>query len=153
MPSLAGSNATRSEDPKGWKSPLEPGESLLFPPRYTEVETVRESLLHLLHQSPSSAGLSQTRWTLQGVLQATHEWLRLGSVPGMSQLFHRLKLHWKRGRYHVHSPDEQYLLKLRTIKLHLLGAENEKRTFVFVDEFTLYRHPSLACAYEPAGQR
>ncbi len=51
----------------------------------------------------------------------------------------------------MHSPDEQYLLKLRTVKLHLIRAEPEKKIFVFVDEFTLYRHPSLACAYQPAG--
>ena len=83
-------------------------------------------MLHLLAQSPRIADLSQTRWTLQGLLQATHDWLRLHSLPGMSQLLRRLKIHWKRGRYHVHSPDEHYLLKLRTVKLHLMRPARKK---------------------------
>jgi hypothetical protein len=71
----------------------------------------------------------------------------------MSQLLKRLKIAWKRGRNHVHSPDGDYLAKLRAVKINLLRTGREQRIFVFADEFTLYRHPSLANAYEQQGKR
>jgi hypothetical protein len=108
--------------------------------------------LHLLHQAPSSLGQTQTRWTLKGILQATQPWLRLHSVGGISRLLKRLKIAWKRGRYHVHSPDSNYVAKLRSVKLNLLQAGDRQRVFVFADEFTLYRHPSLANAFEQQGK-
>jgi hypothetical protein len=64
----------------------------------------------------------------------------------------RLKIAWKRGRYHVHSPDSNYVAKLRSVKLNLLQAGDRQRVFVFADEFTLYRHPSLANAFAQRGK-
>jgi hypothetical protein len=81
--------------------------------------------------------------------------LRLNSLPGLSRLLRRVKVHWKRARAHVHSPDPHYLEKLRDIHLLLqpITDPGEAPGFLFEDEFTLYRHPSLAQAYEQVGRR
>lgn len=114
--------------------------------------TAQEGLLHLLHQLPPSTDQTQSRWTLEALLRATCDWLALHTLAGMSQLLKRLKISWKRGRYHVHSPDENYGAKLRLVKINLLKTRQDQRIFVFADEFTLYRSPSLAFAYEQQGK-
>lgn len=120
---------------------------------HPENSSAHEAILHVLHQTPVTTGLVRGRWTL-ALLLATCNWLRLKSLPGLSQLLHRLHIHWKRGRYHVHSPDENYIEKLRQVRiqLHRVPAEWEQMVFLFADEFTLYRHPSLAQTYEKAGR-
>lgn len=76
------------------------------------------------------------------------------SLGGLSQLLQRLKIHWKRARLHVHSPDPHYVEKLRDvwIVLRQVGEGGEQGVLLFADEFTLYRHPSLAQAFHPAGK-
>ena len=110
-------------------------------------------MLHILHQAPSQLGLEQTRWTLRALLRAVQAWLHLHSLPGLSRLLRRLKIHWKRGRYHVHSPDADYLDKLKDVwvLIRLVPAFWEEPVLLFADEFSLTRHPSLAQAYEQAG--
>jgi transposase len=77
----------------------------------------------------------------------------LHSLPGLSQLLSRLKIHWKRARQHVHSPDPDYVAKLREVRFQVQRVQrsDEPRVLIFEDEFTLYRQPSLAHAYEQAG--
>lgn len=129
------------------------GASPRFSPRYPDEETAREALLHIIHQAPQDVGQEGTRWKLETLL-AANGWLNLHTLPGMSQLLHRLRIHWKRGRHHVHSPDPDYLPKLYTIRVNLLGPEIdwEQTVFLFQDEFTFYRRPSLSFAYEAAGK-
>ena len=67
-------------------------------------------------------------------------------------MLRRLKVHWKRARQHVHSPDPCYVDKLRTVRFNSLAVVLERQAFVFEDEFTLHRQPSLAYAYEGAGR-
>jgi hypothetical protein len=76
-------------------------------------------------------------------------WLRLRSRPGLSRLLRRLGVRLKQARRHVHSPDGHYRDKLATIQLHLQSPDD----LLFADEFTLYRQPSLAQAYEQRGHR
>lgn len=110
-------------------------------------------MLHLLRQPLSAYGLSGTRWTLADVLQATHEQLRLHSLPGLSQLLRRLRIHWKRARAYLHSPDPYYIDKLRTVRMQFLAVPAlEGRVFFFEDELGFYRQPSLAYAYELMGR-
>jgi hypothetical protein len=129
------------------------GASPLFPPRYADKETAREALLHALHQAPQDSGHKRTRWTLQTFL-AANAWLELHTLPGMCQLLQGLKIHWKRARHHVHSPDPDYVAKLHTIRVNMLVPEMdwEQEVFLFQDELTFYRHPSLFFAYEAAGK-
>ena len=93
------------------------------------------------------------RWRLSTRLQAC-PWLGLHSLPGLSQLLPRLKIYWKRARHHVHSPDPHYVDKLRDVRVCVrqVQANPEQSVLLFEDEFTLYRHPSLAQAFEQAGK-
>lgn len=80
--------------------------------------------------------------------------MRLHSLGGLSRLLRRLKLHWRRARYHVHSPDPQYIDKLYDVWVHIrrVQDESEPSVLLFQDEFTLYRHPGLAQTFAAAGQ-
>lgn len=110
-------------------------------------------MLHTLHQAPQALGQKGTRWTLQTFL-AANDWLTLHTLPGMSQLLRCLRIHWKCARLHVHSPDPDYVAKLHTIRISVLplGIDWEQEVFLFQDELTFYRHPSLCFAYEAAGR-
>jgi hypothetical protein len=91
---------------------------------------------------------------LQSLLSALTGW-RVKSPAGLWQVLKRLKVAWKRARSHVHSPDPAYLEKLRSIWVHvrLVCQGLERVVLLWEDEFTLYRHPSLAHAYAPSGKR
>lgn len=130
------------------------GRKPAFSPRYADKETAREALLHTIHQVPQDVGQKGARWTLQTFL-AANDWLNLHTLPGMCQLLQRLKIHWKRARHHVHSPDPDYVEKLHTVRINLLGPEIDQSwvVFLFQDELTFYRHPSLFFAYEEAGRK
>lgn len=80
-------------------------------------------------------------------------WLRISTAGGLSQVLKRLRISYKRARQYVHSPDEYYDDKLGMIQLCLLKALYAPERFVFLyqDEFSYYRQPTLACAYEAEG--
>jgi hypothetical protein len=134
------------------KSSQDAGANLLFPPQYPNEEEAREALLHTLHQSPKERGQSGTRWKLQTLLMAC-KWLSLKSLAGLCQLLKRLRICWKRARAHVHSPDPHYIEKLSWVKVNFLNINLETQVFLFQDEFTFYRQPSLAWAYETVGKQ
>lgn len=71
----------------------------------------------------------------------------------MYQVLQRLKIHRKRGRAHLHSPDPDYVGKLRDVWLWIRVAQPdlEKQVVLFSDEFTFYRQPTLSYDYETAG--
>ena len=81
-------------------------------------------------------------------------WLRLNSAAGMWQLLKRLGISYKRGRDYVHSPDPNYEEKLSLIELMRLRSfyNPDRYTFLYLDELTYYRQPTLARAYEIAGK-
>ena len=96
--------------------------------------------------------MAQTRWTLQA-LRAVVPTFAGASLSGIWRVLHAARLHRKRGRDHIHSPDPAYQEKrahLATIRTHVetapLGA-----VLLFMDEVTYYRQPSLAAGYAPAG--
>ncbi len=72
---------------------------------------------------------------------------------GVSQLLKRLGIRYKRGRDYIHSPDPDYAAKVSYLTLCQMKAyyEPEKHVFVYLDEFSFYRQPSLASAYEAVG--
>jgi hypothetical protein len=106
----------------------------------------------VLHRAPRQFDHERSRWTLQDIL-ATCQWLQLHTRSGLSRLLTRLKIHWKRGRDHLYSPDADYLEKLRTVQVCLQRVWRDDPTAVllFEDELTYYRQPSVAQAYEAAG--
>jgi hypothetical protein len=69
------------------------------------------------------------------------------------QALERLRISYKRGRYCIYSPDRYYDDKRSQIQLQLLRAyyEPERYVFIYLDEFSYYRQPTLAGAYELKG--
>jgi hypothetical protein len=107
-----------------------------------------DALLHIVRQDPKLFGEKQNRWTLKAILRACPNW-KVKSVPGMSRLVRRLGIRYKRGRCRVHSPDPDYVAKLRDIKVLVKPqVETGSMVVLFQDEFTYYRQPSVARAYE-----
>jgi DDE superfamily endonuclease len=82
------------------------------------------------------------------------KWLNLETESGMSQLLKRVGIHYKRGRDHVHSPDPYYQAKIEEISAlkKRLEEYQGKEILLYLDELTYYRQPSLARAYEEAGE-
>jgi hypothetical protein len=108
----------------------------------------------VLGRDPHQFGVAHNRWRLADVPRAC-PWLRLTSVPGVSRLLRRLRMHLKRGQGHVTSPDPHYRAKLVTVRLALASSQAgpEREVVLFQDEFSYTRHPSLAPAYAPVGRR
>jgi transposase len=107
-----------------------------------------------LHRSPRQAGLPRSRWWLGGLRQAV--WVLRGyTLAGIWKLLKRLKLHYKRGREYLHSPDPDYNLKLTYIAAATQQAQaaSGQVVLLYQDELTYYRRPSLARAYAPAGSK
>lgn len=105
-----------------------------------------------MRREPALFGHQQSRWTLQAIAQSC-DWLRVTTAGGLSQLLDRLGISYKRARSYIHSPDEYYNEKLSLIQLCLLRAwyAPERYVFLYQDEFTCYRQPTLACTYECKG--
>lgn len=87
------------------------------------------------------------------MLIETLDWLRITTEGGMSQMLRRLRISYKRGRDYVHSPDPHYEEKRDLIKQiwQRVSTARELNEFLYMDEFTGYRQPTLARAYEASG--
>lgn len=111
-------------------------------------------MLDVLHRGPEAAGLTGTRWKLASI-RASVFWMHDLSVSGVWRLLRRLKVVGKRGRDYLHSPDPNYGAKLAEVEatLERVAQSDGKEVFVFGDELTFYRQPSLARDYEQAGSR
>lgn len=66
----------------------------------------------------------------------------------------RLGISLKRGRAYIRSPDRHYADKLSRIELARLRAKYapDRYVFLYLDEVTYYRQPSIAQAYEAKGR-
>lgn len=112
----------------------------------------RAEVSEVVHRSPRLFGHERSRWWLAGIRRGL-EWLSGLSLPGVWKLLRRLKVHYKRGRQYVHSPDPDYDTKLAAIAAATAVVRQEPTAYVLLyeDELTYYRRPSLACAYGLAG--
>jgi hypothetical protein len=106
----------------------------------------------VLHRDPHQFGHAQNRWTLASLMQSC-SWLHVSTPGSVCRLLQRLKISYKRGRDYVHSPDDHYEAKLALIADAQEAARREPGRYVLVyqDEFTYYRQPTLASAYEACG--
>lgn len=88
------------------------------------------------------------------MIKASCPWLELETEAGLWQLLKRLGISYKRGRDYIYSPDRAYEAKLSLIEQCRLRAyyAPEEYAFLYLDELTYYRQPSLARAYEASGQ-
>jgi hypothetical protein len=106
----------------------------------------------VVRREPRRLGHAQSRWSLAAIAQ-TCDWLRVTTAGGLSQILDRLGIHYKRARSYIHSPDASYDAKCSLLQLCLLRAWYQPESYIFLyqDEFTYYRQPRLARAYELKG--
>jgi transposase len=80
-------------------------------------------------------------------------WLAALSTGGVQRVLGRLKVRYRRGQAHLHSPDPAYDRKMEAV--HAARAEaaasDGRVAFVYQDEFTYYRRPGVAPALAPVG--
>lgn len=69
-------------------------------------EQAQAQVCALLQQAPWQAGLSRSRWWLDGIRQAI-SWLSDGCLATVQHTLARWKLVYRRGRRAVHSPDSR----------------------------------------------
>ena len=110
------------------------------------------AVLETIHRSPRVAGVDRSRWTLAALLTAIL-WLGGLSKSGLSRLLGRLGVRYRRGQEHVHSPDPEYDAKMAAVAAARAEAAARPGAVVFVyqDEFTTHRRPSVARAWQEEG--
>jgi hypothetical protein len=116
------------------------------------VAVVVEQVREVLAKAPRLAGLQRSRWWLAGLRQAVAS-LSSYSLAGIWKFLRRWRLHYKRGRAYLHSPDLDYNTKLAYIAAaHQQARQRPDQVKVlYLDEFTYYRRPSPARAYAERG--
>jgi hypothetical protein len=89
---------------------------------------------------------------LDGLRQVV-SWQQNLSLASIHRILRRLKIHYKRGRRYLHSPDPDYEEKMAAIRmaLELVEAYPECFVMVYQDELTYYRRPSVAQGYAESG--
>jgi len=105
-----------------------------------------------VHHDPRLYGEERSRWTLNGFRRAC-AWLHIATPAGIWGLLHRLDIRLKRAREHVHSPDLDYILKVRCVQVcfHRSLRSPEAAVVLFQDEMAYYRQPAVSTAYERRG--
>lgn len=105
-----------------------------------------------MQRSPTLLGIKRSRWWLEGLRQAV-SWLSSYTPAGVWKLLRAFGLHYKRGRTYTHSPDPDYDLKLLYVQAAFHQAQHDPHNVVFLyqDELTYFRRPSVARAYVPSG--
>lgn len=128
------------------------GRKPAFATRHTDEASARLELLHLVRREPRLFGYPRSRWTLE-MIKASCPWLELETQAGLWQLLKRLEISYKRGRDYLYSPDPYYEAKLSLIERCRLRAyyAPQDYAFLYLDEVSYYRQPSLARAYEASG--
>ncbi len=89
---------------------------------------------------------------MAGIRQAC-TWLEHHTIPSVCEILQQLKIHLKRARNYIHSPDPDYLGKLRDVRVVVQRARTAHglTVLLFLDEVSYYSEPTLAAAYEAAG--
>ena len=106
-----------------------------------------------MRQAPELHGVHRARWRLAD-LRAALRWLRDYSLPGIALALKRLKVSRQRGRLHLHSPDLAYHEKMAWLAhaRSLTFLPERRVVFLYGDEVSFYRQPTLADTYAPRGQ-
>lgn len=147
---MAGLNVTFSRGWTGCGSKPAADASRNFSP--LPVTTVQAEVTEQLHRAPRLFGLVRSRWWLAGLRQSVSAFASL-SLSAICKWLQRWHLRYKRGRQTLHSPDPDYNLKLSYLQAarHQAQQQPGKVVFLYMDEFTYYRRPSLARAYACQG--
>jgi uncharacterized protein YjiS (DUF1127 family) len=115
--------------------------------------TAKEALLRLVRRDPRQWGYDRTRWRLADLLAECSGW-QVETSSGMAGILRRLGISYQRGRHYVHSPDPDYADKMTYIQALLAQSRacTERLVALYLDEFTYYRQPTLAAAWEARNE-
>jgi DDE superfamily endonuclease len=105
-----------------------------------------------VHRPPRLYDLARSRWTL-AALATVVSWMAGLTCGGIHRILRRFRISYRRGQRHVHSPDLEYDSKLTIIAAARVEAvaNHDKKIFLYQDELTYYRRPTVAQAYAGAG--
>ena len=130
--------------------------NLLFPPQAQNIEEAQADLNILVACDPAQHGFSETRWTLEMLLQKIRQkGYILSTVGSLHRFLSRLDIHKNQARYAYRSPDPHYQGKLdfvEEIKKRVKESEGKELLF-YLDEFSYYRQPLLAKTWTRSDQK
>lgn len=142
----------RKKGAEGLKIKSGRGRKPSYSSKHQKLEEAKEEVQHLITRAPEQLDQEGNRWKLETIRNAC-PWMSDLTLSGVWRVLDQLEITLKRGRDHVHSPDPNYVQKLDDIVAAYEEAlkSNGRIVFVFSDEFTFYRQPSLARDYRPVG--
>lgn len=110
-------------------------------------------MLARIHDPPAQHGLRRSRWTLDLLRTHCEPLQRVRSRSGVWRRLHQWRLAWRRGRWHVTSPDPDYAVKVARVQAWCQAAHTDPAgvSVLFVDEYTCYRQPALGAAWHTRG--
>lgn len=118
----------------------------VFPPEQ------EQALRHQLQAAPDASQSNASRWSL-ALIRKSVGWLADYSLSGIWRLLNALKLHYKRGQQHMHSPDPDYALKAAEIQRCIQAARDDPKVVtLLLDEFSFHRWAEVAPVYAEAGR-
>jgi transposase len=93
-----------------------------------------------------------SRWTLAALSKAV-AWMACLKEAAVCRMLRRLGVRYRRGQEHLHSPDPDYDAKMRAVLAarHEAASRPGQVVFVYLDELTYYRRPSVANAWHHEG--
>ena len=105
----------------------------------------RESVLHVLRQSPYQYNIHRSRWRLADLLRVMED-IQVESVSGLWRVLDKLNIRFRRAWEYMTSPDPEAETKLAQIEQakHAAQAYQERVVALWLDELTLYRLPSIS---------
>lgn len=108
--------------------------------------------MHVIRRDPRQLGYPRSRWSLPLLAQAC-AWLQVQAAGSVFGVLKRLGISYKQGREYVHSPDPYYVEKRAWIEQHRQDAttDPERFPFLYLDEMTYYRQPTVSRDYEAKG--
>lgn len=119
---------------------------------HCDPEIASAEVQNIAYHSPYLFGIETSRWRLVDFKKVV-SWLSSVSIPGVGKILKRLQVSYKRGRMFLHSPDKEYDKKLAIIR----NAKEEcfanpgKVVFLYEDEHTFGRYPTVALTYAGTG--
>lgn len=117
-------------------------------------EEATAEVLDVVRRDPYQLGFTRARWRLEDIRDACAPWMGDLSLSGVWRILDRLRISYQRGRDHVHSPDPDYLEKREYIAARIEEARASEGliVFLYMDEASIYRQPTLSRAYEARGE-
>jgi hypothetical protein len=107
----------------------------------------------VVHRHPRLLGVDRSTWTLAAIRSAV-AWMARLSIPAVCKCLRRFGLRYKRGRAHVHSPDQCYDEKMAAIERAQALAQMapDRIIFLYQDEHTANLRPLVGKTYRHRGE-